>query len=159
MAMIAPMLIALLFGSMELGHYFWNEHVLIKSVRDGARYAARQGMANYFTTASGCVTTPPSALESKIKNLVRTGSIGDGGGSKLSYWTDPDTIEITVACSATSGGQDMTGIYNGMTYAGAAVGAPVVTITATVPYETLFGMEFGSGYSLPASQQAAVTGV
>ena len=54
----------------------------------------------------------------------------------------------------------MAGIYAGVTYNGAAVGAPVVTVTATVPYQPLVGL-FGivGGSNLVATQQAAVTGV
>ena len=37
MALVAPLLLAILFGSVELGNYFMNEHELIKAVRDGAR--------------------------------------------------------------------------------------------------------------------------
>ena len=33
---------SLMFGAVELGNYFLNEHSLVKAVRDGARYAARQ---------------------------------------------------------------------------------------------------------------------
>jgi Flp pilus assembly protein TadG len=159
MALVAPLLIGLLFGSVELGHYFWHEHVVVKAVREGARFAARQQLSNFVTSSVGCLSAPASAVETRTKNLVRTGTIADGGSPRIGYWTSADTINITVACSASAGDQDMTGIYNGVTYAGAAVGAPVVTVTATVPYTTLFGLTFGSGYSLQASQEAAVMGI
>src|SRR5215217_7313983 len=42
MALVLPLLLALMFGSLELGDYFLSEHVLLKGVRDGAVYAARQ---------------------------------------------------------------------------------------------------------------------
>src|SRR3546814_6902005 len=64
MALVSPMLILLMFGSFELGNYFLDEHVVLKAVRDGARYAARQN----FTTmpCSGTLTA-----DAAIKNLVR----------------------------------------------------------------------------------------
>jgi Flp pilus assembly protein TadG len=158
-AMVAPLLIGLLFGSVELGHYFWHEHIVVKAVRDGARFAARQQISNFVTSTSGCLSAPGGVVGTQTKNLVRTGTVASGGSPRISYWTNAGTIDVTVTCSASVGGQNMTGIYNGMNYAGAAVGAPVVTVTALVPYTTLFGMTFGSTYKLRASQQAVVTGV
>src|SRR3546814_8876490 len=62
MALVSPMLIILMFGSFELGNYFLDEHVVLKAVRDGARYAARQN----FTTMP-CSGTPTA--DAAIKNL------------------------------------------------------------------------------------------
>ena len=41
MALVVPLLVILMFGSFELGRYFLDEHVVVKAVRDGARYASR----------------------------------------------------------------------------------------------------------------------
>jgi Flp pilus assembly protein TadG len=158
MAMVLPLLTALLFASVEFGHYFWHEHLVVKAVRDGARFAARQPMSEYVSATAGCVAAPSTALSNRIRNLVRTGSV-DGTTPRLSYWAATGTVTVTVACTANAGGQAITGIYSGIEHAGAAVGAPVVTVTATVPYRTLFGMSFGSSHRLNASQQATVTGV
>ena len=35
MALIVPLLVTLMFGSFEMGHFFWNEHKVVKAVRDG----------------------------------------------------------------------------------------------------------------------------
>ena len=40
MALVLPILIALMFGSFELGNYFLNQHVVTKAVRDGLRFEA-----------------------------------------------------------------------------------------------------------------------
>src|SRR3546814_14553595 len=64
--------IILMFGSFELGIYFLDEHVVLKAVRDGARYAARQN----FTTMP-CSGTPTA--DAAIKNLVRYGNIAGSG--------------------------------------------------------------------------------
>jgi Flp pilus assembly protein TadG len=158
MALVLPILLILLFGSVELGKYFMDEHIVVKAVRDGARYAARQPMDRFITSAGGCQTAPLGTVVADTKNIVRTGNLA-GTGSRLSYWTNNATITVTVACSATAGGQSMSGIYGGTTYAGAPVGAPVVTVGATVPYTSLFGFYiFESGRSLVATQQAAVMG-
>ena len=47
MAMVAPLLMILMLGAMELGHYFYSQHVVVKAVRDGARYASRHDFSNY----------------------------------------------------------------------------------------------------------------
>lgn len=159
MALVAPMLLLLLFGSVEVGKYFMDEHIVVKAVRDGARFAARQQMTNFITTAGVCQSAPLGSVVANTKSLVRTGNTA-GTGTRLSYWTDDSTVTITSACYAQKGGQDMAGIYGGVTYNGAAVGAPVVTVSATVPYQPLLGL-FGiiGGSNLVATEQAAVTGV
>jgi hypothetical protein len=158
MAMVAPLLIGLLFSSVEMGNYFWNEHVVVKAVRDGARFAARQQMSSYYTSAGGCVD-PEATLTTKIRNLVRTGTAADGGAPRLASWTEPGTITIEIDCRAEAGGESLTGIYSGMAYDGDAVGAPVVKITAKVPYDSLFGLELVSDYGLQAVQEATVVGL
>src|SRR3546814_6135051 len=84
MALVSPMLIILMFGSFELGNYFLDEHVVLKAVRDGARYAARQN----FTTMP-CSGTPTA--DAAIKNLVRYGNIAGSGDPRLRYWTSNNT--------------------------------------------------------------------
>jgi len=151
MALVAPMLCAILIGSVELGSFFYNEHILTKAVRDGARYAARQSFTLY-----GCSGAPSGTVVADTRALVRT--------SLLSAGTDrfPDIdngdITLTTTCRAMIGTQDMrSGIYRNMT-----AGAPVVTVTAQVDYNPVIGAAFGFsgvGLKLNASQQAAVMGI
>jgi hypothetical protein len=159
MALVAPLLLLLLFACAELGKYFLDEHVVVKAVRDGARYAARQPMSNYITAAAGCEEDPLGSVIDDTKNLVRTGNT-DGTGSRLAYWTSNSTITVESSCSATAGDEDVGGIYAGATFGGVPVGAPVVTISATVPYTSLFGINpFVDDLVLRAEQQAIVTGI
>src|SRR5438874_6023127 len=69
MAMVTPLLLILMLGCAELGNYFWNEHTLLKAVRDGSRFAARQPFSNY-TTCSGA---PAGTVVSDTKNVVMYG--------------------------------------------------------------------------------------
>jgi Flp pilus assembly protein TadG len=141
MAMIAPFLIVLTFGSLELGKYFWDSHVLAKAVRDGARYAARQRFSEYSAcAASGTVVTNTRAV-------TMTGLVS-GGTPHLSGWTDATTVAVTAACGPTS-------TYEGI-YKQLGSGPPIVTVQATVPFAT-FG--FTTGLMLRARSQAAVTGI
>ncbi len=122
MVLVLPILTVLIFGSFELGNYFWKEHVVEKGARDGARFASRQGFDKY--TCADVDATVATA----IKNVTRTGKPA-GGTARVSGWTDAD-ISITVVCDATV----TTGIYRGGTS-----GAPVVTIKTSVAYPSLFG--------------------
>jgi Flp pilus assembly protein TadG len=153
MALVLPLLLVLIFGCVELGNYFYNEHILVKAVRDGARYAARQDMS-YFTNCS----TPGGSVVADTQNIVKTGLLS-GGTNRMPF--TGATIAVTVACTKTAGVTQLGGIYNNIVdNSGAAVGAPVVTVSATVPYTSLlksFGFT-GIGYSLYAKQQAAVAG-
>ena len=47
MALVVPLLITLMFGGLEGAYYLWNEHIAIKAVRDGARFASRQPFTKY----------------------------------------------------------------------------------------------------------------
>lgn len=147
MALVTPLLLVLMFGAMELGKFFLDQHVLVKSVRDGARYASRQSFADY----SGCA--PSAAVITNTRNLTRTGQVAAGGDARLAYWTDPTSVSVTVAC-------DTSGDYEGI-YRGSALGAPVVTVSASVPYTPLIGsIGFATdGLMLNARSQSAVAGV
>lgn len=149
MALVTPLLLTLMFGSFELGRYFLDEHVVAKAVRDGARYAARRGFSDYAGCAVG------GDIVDKTRNLTRTGQIATGGIARLPYWTSDATITVTVTCH-TATAYSGTGIYKG-----SAIGAPVVTVTAAVPYTPLVGsIGFDTtGFALNAQSQAAVAGI
>ena len=152
MALVTPMLIALMFGSFELGNYFLSEHVVVKAVRDGARYAGRLPFSEY-----DCANTANITRDDKIQNVVRTGQVAEMSpdSPRLSGWTnaiEDTTITVNVACSATTTG----GIYTDK-----AGGAPVVTVAANVPYKSLFGIVglANPSLNLNATAQATVTGI
>lgn len=150
MALVMPMLLVIMIGSVELGNFFYNEHILVKAVRDGARYAARQSFSNY-----SCSGAPGGTVVADTQALVRK-SLLSGGTDRLAGIQNAD-ITLTTSCKTTQGGQSMTGIYRG-----AANGAPIVTVSATVDYAPVIGAAFGFsgvGLHLNASQQAAVMGL
>ena len=152
MALVAPLLCAILIGSVELGSLFYNEHILVKAVRDGARYAARQSFTNY--TCSGEPTAP---VGTNTRALVRTSLLS--GSDRFADIQDTDIV-IGTRCTTTLGSptQDMrSGIYKNMT-----TGAPIVTIAATVDYTPVIGAAFGFsgvGMRLHANEEAAVMGI
>ena len=159
MALVAPFLLALLFGSVEMGKYFMDQHVVVKAVRDGARFAARQPMSNYRGDDAGCADIADELIATQTRNVVRSGNPA-GTGSRLTYWTDPETITVSTSCSAIAGGEELGGIYAGAADGDAAVGAPVVTVSVTLPYESLFDfVPFAEALDIRAEQQAVVTGI
>jgi len=146
MALVTPVILILMFGLVDLGNYFMSEHVVVKAVRDGARYASRRGFGEYScASASTDVVT-------KTRDITRTGTIS-GGTARLVGWTDPTSVTLTVRC-------DSSGTYSGI-YKGAANGVPVVKVAAVVPYNSLF-RHFGfttATISLTAASEVPVMGV
>jgi Flp pilus assembly protein TadG len=153
MAMVLPILLALIFGALELGNYFRSEHVLIKGVRDGAVFAARQPISNYDCTVAN--PTVPATVVNDSKALVRTGQLS-GGTDRLPRWTDGSTVfTITASCVTSAGGETLLGIYQ--VNAGKV---PVITMTADLPYQSVAGALGlpAASFRLRATQQAVVTG-
>lgn len=145
MAMVTPLLLVLMFGTFEMGKYFMDMHVVAKGARDGARFAARQPFLEM--PCNGTATD-----EADIKDLVRTGTTTDGAAPRLHYWTNPATITVTITCDSTAA-YTTSGIYTNATG-----GARRVTVTAIVPYATLFGFPFG-GVNVRGRSDAAVMGI
>jgi Flp pilus assembly protein TadG len=149
MALMVPLLVTLMFGSFELGHYFWSEHKVIKGVRDAARFAGRQPFSSY-----SCSAVTATGLETKIQNLARTGQI-TGGTPRIALWDDVE-VKVTIDCDSTT----QTGIYKGL-----AGGAKRVTVSTNpadpLEYQSLFkALGFVSyDMTLHASAQTAVMGI
>lgn len=166
MALVAPLLLILMFGSVELGNYFLDQHELVKAVRDGARFAARQSFTNYGA-CTGSVPTPGTAGSAyeNTKLIVQKGVLDSTAADLLPNWSSA-TFAATVSCVASAGGQNMLGIYtsrlggtcNGSSASGCA---QVVTVSATLTYKSILGSYgfTGQGLTLNASSQAAVTGI
>jgi Flp pilus assembly protein TadG len=148
MALVTPLLIILMFGSFELGKYFWDNHIVTKAVRDGARYASRQSFDNFDCT--GDVIN--AAVVSSTQNLTRTSQIASGGSARLAAWTQASSVLVELRCEPIG---DYAGFYTGM------ADIPVVTVTATVPYTSLFqtlGFDT-TGINIVANSEAPVMGI
>jgi Flp pilus assembly protein TadG len=57
-ALMVPMLVVLLFGGAEAGHFVWTQHKLVEAVRDGARYASRLPVAGTDGVCDGATEAP-----------------------------------------------------------------------------------------------------
>ena len=153
-------MLALLLGSVELGNYFYNEHILVKAVRDGARFAARQDFASY-NGCNGSAVNVPTAVADATKLLVRKGSFDSSDPDLLSNWDSASLqFNVQMTCSTTAGTTTLAGIYSGNN-TGTVGMAPVVLVTVRIPYRPILaGLGFnGFGMTLNATQQAAVMGL
>lgn len=156
MALVTPLLLIIGMGAVEMGNYYLDEHRLVKAVRDGARYAARQDFSNY----AGCTTTAanvPTTLKSNTQLIVQTGLLSSGSDLLTNWGSATFTVQMT--CTSTAGTQTLGGIYTNT-----SGGQPpaVVIVTATIPYQPIALSGFGfkaTGYNLYAQEQASVTGV
>ena len=150
MVMVTPLLLIIMFGATELGRFFWSEHKLVKAVRDASIYASRQDIGNFT-----CPSTVNATLAGQVRTLVRTGVLS-GGTDQLPNWTNAGaSIAVTMTCVTAAGGTTLGGIYT------ANFGqVPVLTITATLPYNSLMrGFGLDSALTMRAKQDTAVMGV
>lgn len=167
MALLAPMLLALMFGSFELGNFFMNQHALQKQVQDGARFAARLELDSTAYSCPGTVFLDPDAT-TKIVNVTENGSVSGAGKPRFGswYWArtctgKAQTVTVSVRCvdkdQVDSGDTGFTGIYTGLS--GTTI--PVVKVEADVMYPSvLSGLGFNStNICLQASSEAAVQGL
>jgi Flp pilus assembly protein TadG len=152
MVLVMPFLLALMFGAAELGNYFFNEHILVKGVRDAAIFASRRDLTMY-DCASGTVN--PTVVND-AKALTRKGQF-TGGVDRLPNWDNGATVfTVTVTCTTIANGTTLGGIYtanNGI--------VPYITVTAKVPYLSV-GHQLGfnaTTLNLNASEQAAVVAI
>jgi Flp pilus assembly protein TadG len=148
MAIVTPMLLVLLFGTVGLANYFLSEHIVLNGVRDGARFASRK-----YGNNCTAVTNDTGTIATATKYIVRTNSVDGTGALRLNGWTDNATVTVSVACNTTAS-------YRGGIYTASTNGVPVVTVSATVAYPSLF-KAYGlttTTINLNATAQAAVVG-
>lgn len=157
MALVMPILLALMFGSFELGNYFLNEHVVVKAVRDGTRFASRQNFTNFPCASAGTGLTPGGTVVSDTQAVTRTGQATSGGTPRLNSWTNGTRIFVTYDCVSTNSNSDYSGIYASQNY------LPRVKVSVTgLNYTSLFskiGLVNASSLTLNAESQAAVAGI
>ena len=122
MALLIPLVLAMILATFEGAWYMVCEHRVIKGVRDAARYAARLDRSLY--TCPGGAFTGATA---PIQNLTRTGKL-TGGNAQVPGWVDGD-VTVTVNCATGIGG-----IYNQT-----GGNAPRVTVRTQFAYPSMMG--------------------
>ena len=147
MAMILPIVLALIVTTFEGSYYLLCEHRAIKGVRDAARYAARLDRS-FYTCPGGTFTGSTAA----IQNLARTGQLS-GGTAKVPGWVNGD-VTVAVTCSAL--GVGTAGIYNST-----GGNAPKVKVSTRLNYPSIMGaMGFTQAtIQIGAAAQSPVIGI
>lgn len=150
LAMLLPLMLLLLFGGFEGGHFIWTQHKLVEAVRNGARFAARLEVTEVCDGATPIIS---AARIAEIKLLTRTGQLHNGAMHPLVPGWGDDAVFVSVDCDAFVD----TGIYRELDAAG-----PVATVAAQgVPYPSLFGGLgiFDPGIAMNARASAPVIGL
>lgn len=151
-ALILPLLVVLLFGGSEAGHFVWTQHKLTEGVRDGVRFASRAPVDTYCNGAVLKSDVTYTAKIAEIKRVTRSGLVATGFNATVPGWTDA-RVTVTVSCQAFVS----TGIYTDLNGAG-----PIVTVKATnVPYPSLFKAlgHLPTSINLNAKASTAVIGI
>ena len=138
-SLVLPLLLTVVFGSIEVGRLLHDYHVINKGVRDGTRFLSRVPVtcdslgAGSFTNAADITTA---------KNLTLTGTVDTPsapGDYLLGYWDDANTITYQVQCVTNA------------SYEGAFFGRPfipAITGAAVVPFSFIFGSLLFSSSSI-----------
>lgn len=139
MTVVIPVLLTIGLGVLEFGNAIYAQHLIFNGVRDGARYAAGRS-AN-----CGC--------DADIQNIALTGVLS-GGAYRLAWWNNVNQVTVTRTTTTNDDGSGNK-LYRG----GATI--PEVTVTASVPYQSLgFLSFFGlNAPTLSVSHQERVFGV
>lgn len=153
MALILPFALLLIYTSLEAGHYMYQRHQVVKGLRDGARYAARQPF-DEINCRNGTASGIPSGIETTIKEVTRTGVLS-GGSPRVKNWAVGD-ITVSMTCPTVDEvAESQTGLYD------STERAAIVRVSTDFTYDALFN---GLGVlddtiHLIADQQATVMGI
>ncbi|WP_120716015.1 TadE/TadG family type IV pilus assembly protein [Tsuneonella amylolytica] len=136
-ALVVPLMLILLFGGMEAGHFVWTQHKLAEAVRDGARYGARLPIDEVCDGTAQVLSTEAIA---RIKRLTRTGQVvNPSANPKVPGWTD---AQVVVNPNCDNDQFVNTGLYTEYAAAydsGDDVRGPVIVVSATnVTYPWMF---------------------
>jgi Flp pilus assembly protein TadG len=134
-ALAAPVLLLLMFGTFEFGHFLIQYSTLNDAVRDAARYVAGKALAGTDSLlVSGAAWTP---LVAQGKNVAVYGNIAGTGAAVL---PSLNTGDITVTEDTVNNN---------------------ITVTAAYPYQSLFGAAiptfFGSSISTTFTLNVSTT--
>lgn len=143
MAMVFPFMLILMFGAVELGNLFLDEHTLTKQVRDGARYASRLPLSDTFVCDTDVFDGDEDDAEDSIIKVTKDGATtGTGNPRWTNYWTrtcdgGAPTLDVDVRCvdkdDIDVDADGTTGVYT--TLPGDQI--PVVTVSGAVKYRSV----------------------
>ena len=158
MALLVPLLVLLLFGGFEAGHFVWTQHKLVEAVRDGARFAGRLNI-NDLCDGPNAVMSPDT--EDATILITRTGQLASTTARpKVPGWTAAE-VDVDPQCNPPE--SVSTGLYSdlGNSCDGPCKG-PIVRVSAqNVPYPSLFNSLgiIDTTFTLSARSNAPVIGL
>jgi Flp pilus assembly protein TadG len=167
LAMVTPVLLALMFGSVELGNFFAAQHALEKQVRDGARFASRLEINSDYACGTPATVFQDADASTKIINVTKNGVVAGSGSPRWTdYWDrvctgSPQTLTVTIRCVAKTAidtdNDGFSGIYTSLD--GTTI--PVVKVAGAVRYRSvLSALGFNTtDICLQAQSEAAVQGL
>jgi len=85
-AIIAPVVILLILGGLDLGHQYYIEHLITEASREGARYGARYTGASTDPTSSQISTYVATTLNYNsfnLQNLVVSASYSGASPNEI----------------------------------------------------------------------------
>lgn len=166
MVFVAPMLIILLFGSVELGNLMMDQHALEQQVRDGARFGARLEIDPDYA-CPGSVFASSDATD-QIINVTKYGA-PTGAANDRSRWSaywgrtctgQAQPVSVSFKCvdkdDIDAGGTGNSGIYTSLDG-----DIPVIQVSGAVKYHSVLaaiGFD-ATNICLRATSEAAVQGL
>ncbi len=140
--LVLPVLVLMLFGTIEFGRFLVDYQLANKSVRDSIRYLSRVRDDAIAAKCPGggqlwpSTEAVPTVITNAV-NLAMTGSIADPAGPGdylLGYWIDPKTtIRVWVPPCTNNLANQFSGAFQGTEY------IPQLTMEAKVSFPSGFG--------------------
>ncbi len=141
LALILPLFPLILFGTIEIGRMLFEYQAASKSVRDATRYLTRIDAGSLSLVCPAATIDNTAAEVTNAKNLALRGTIDTSKPFLLAYWTDLNSVSVTVSCVDNTGATYQ-GFYTGVEQ------IPNITVTATVPMPLMNGWLLGLGDTL-----------
>ena len=124
-ALVLPLLLVIVFGTMEFANVLYQQHIITKGAQEAARFAARSPA---LVTSTSCSPTGSdwTAATTAAANIAATGRTS--GGTQIMPNLSAADVTITVECPASSG------LISSNPDSGAI---PVVLATVSIDYRSL----------------------
>ncbi len=141
LVLILPLLTVMLFGTIEIGRLLFDYHAVSKTVRDATRYLTRIDAAAMGLTCAG--VNAASTPVADARNIALRGTMDGTAPTLLSYWTDPNDVQVSAICVDNSANPaPYQGFFEGVQQ------IPRITVTATVSFPFLNGWLLGRGNTM-----------
>lgn len=125
--LMMPFLMVLAAGITEFGHALHQQHIIQKSLRDAARFAARTP----YELKSCPLNTQPewATMVSDAQTVALYGKLTPPSPPRflLPNWSDATMVAVTESCSSAAG------LFSP---AGAGNDIPIITVSASVPFNS-----------------------